>query len=184
MERLTYDFVVGENHCWQIHGADNELCEDVCKRYSESGCKNCPIGHAFDRLAAYEDIGLEPEEIVAAENLKHNCKIECLLKKYNELSDMIKELGPINHLRGLVQAEKDGRVVVLDDKLLLSILAGARAIENNRKLFGATYCWDICGKCGGPKKISYYKAAKLLREMVEPILTREEAEAALKGGTE
>lgn len=100
------------------------------------------------------------------------------------IEDILGAEYDLDHLRELVQAEKDGRVVVLDDKLLLSILAGARAIENNRKLFGATYCWDICGKCGGPKKISYYKAAKLLREMVEPILTREEAEAALKGGTE
>lgn len=37
--------------------------------------------------AAYEDTGLTPEEITAAADRRHNCKIECLLKRYNELSD-------------------------------------------------------------------------------------------------
>lgn len=56
MERLTYDFVVYGIHCWQVHGADNEPCEEVCRRCAVFGCTNCPIGHAFDRLAAIEDI--------------------------------------------------------------------------------------------------------------------------------
>lgn len=116
---------------------------------------------------------------------KHCTSFTCRQRLKVRLAAIENILGAeydLDHLCELVQAEKDGRVIVLDDKLLLSILAGARAIENNRKLFGATYRWDICGKCGGPKEISYYKAAKLLREMFEPILAREEAEAVLEGG--
>lgn len=66
MERLTYDFVIGNRHCWQVKGADNLLCEEICKTQGDNGCVKCPIAKAFDRLAAYEDTGLEPEEIFKA----------------------------------------------------------------------------------------------------------------------
>lgn len=63
MERLTYDFPVGDSHCWQVKGADNLECREVCQIQEDKGCKDCPIAAAFDRLAAYEDTGLTPEEI-------------------------------------------------------------------------------------------------------------------------
>ena len=56
MERLTYDFCIGGNHCWQVKGADNLECREVCERQGDDGCKTCPIAKAFDRLAAIEDI--------------------------------------------------------------------------------------------------------------------------------
>ena len=56
MERLTYDFALGGNHCWQVKGADNLECREVCERQGDDGCKTCPIAKAFDRLAAVEDI--------------------------------------------------------------------------------------------------------------------------------
>lgn len=56
MKRLTYDFEIGGNHCWQIKGADNLECREVCERQEDNGCKTCPISKAFDRLAAIEDI--------------------------------------------------------------------------------------------------------------------------------
>ena len=62
MERLTYDFCLGNIHCWQVKGADNRECRQVCEE-QEYGCKGCPIALAFDRLAAYEDTGLAPEEV-------------------------------------------------------------------------------------------------------------------------
>ena len=56
MERLTYDFCIGGNHCWQVKGADNLECREVCQCQEDKGCKDCPIAKAFDRLAAIEDI--------------------------------------------------------------------------------------------------------------------------------
>ena len=56
MERLTYDFCIGGNHCWQVKGADNLECREVCERQGDAGCKTCPIAKAFDRLASIEDI--------------------------------------------------------------------------------------------------------------------------------
>lgn len=63
MERLTYDFCLGDIHCWQVKGADNRECRQVCEEQEENGCKGCPIALAFDRLAAYEDTGFTPEEV-------------------------------------------------------------------------------------------------------------------------
>ena len=61
-----------------------------------------------------------------------------------------------------------------DERLALAMLAGARAIEQNpRKYFGATFVHDVFRVFGEPKEITYYEAAKMLRE---------EAEAALKEG--
>ena len=56
MKRMTYDFCISGNHCWQVKGADNLECREVCERQGDDGCKTCPIAKAFDRLAAIEDI--------------------------------------------------------------------------------------------------------------------------------
>lgn len=63
MERLTYDCYFGDIHWWHVKGADNRECRQVCEEQEENGCKGCPIALAFDRLAAYEDTGLAPEEV-------------------------------------------------------------------------------------------------------------------------
>lgn len=57
IDRLTYSHM----NCWQIHGADNYMCKEICDKYS--GCDKCPIDKAINRLAEYEDTGLSPEEI-------------------------------------------------------------------------------------------------------------------------
>ena len=57
MKRLTYDFELGGEHCWQVEGADNLVCREICERQeNDNGCKTCPIARAFDRLAAIENI--------------------------------------------------------------------------------------------------------------------------------
>ena len=96
MERLTYDFVIGNRHCWQVKGADNLLCEEICKTQGDNGCVKCPIAKAFNRLAAYEDTGLEPEE-------------------YKKQVDALKKLD-IEYMHDLLQAEKEGRLVILPNE--------------------------------------------------------------------
>lgn len=101
MDKLTYDFEVGTDHCWQARGADNALCEEVCKKYSEIGCKECPIGHAFDRLAAYEDTGMEPDTCA----------------NYKQFEDeVISKCVTFKHILELLEAEQDGRLVVLPEQ--------------------------------------------------------------------
>ena len=62
------------------------------------------------RLAAYEDTGLEPEEI---ERILDSYGRGMTLRTENaQRLEIIKEI-PINRLRELAQAEKEGRLVVL-----------------------------------------------------------------------
>lgn len=78
MKRLTYDFCIEGNHCWQIKGADNLECREVCRQQEENGCKDCPIAKAFDRLAAIEDIlGDEYDLERLKEAVKLIDKLEC-----------------------------------------------------------------------------------------------------------
>lgn len=101
MDRLTYDFKIGGSHCWQVKGADNLECREVCQRQEDRGCTDCPIAKAFERLSAYEETGLEPGEI---EQLKG--EVFGLRLDKQELS----ALGPIDRLRELAQADKDGKI--------------------------------------------------------------------------
>ena len=78
----------------------------------------------------------------------------------------------IGHIRDRLHAEQDGRLVVLDEKTALSMYAGARAIENNKRLFGATYVYDIFGKQGGPKEIPYFDAANNLRNIASVLVKK------------
>ena len=59
-----------------------------------------------------------------------------------------------------------------NEKLLLALMAGARAIANNKRLHGTLYCWDIWGENGGPKEISYLEAATLLAEAADRVEER------------
>jgi len=78
VDRLTYDFAIGKNHCWEVHGADNLVCEEVCKNQGDKGCEDCPIRKAIDRLAAYEDTGLMPEEVVRLAQAKQDGRLVVL----------------------------------------------------------------------------------------------------------
>lgn len=89
MERYTY-FDGGK---WRMRVGDAE--------YS---------GKETERLAAYEDTGLEPEEI---ERILDSYGRGMTLRTENaQRLEIIKEI-PINRLRELAQAEKEGRLVVL-----------------------------------------------------------------------
>lgn len=126
MERLTYDFCVGDKHCWQVKGADNLECREVCRNQGENGCTDCPIAKAFDRLAAYEETGLEPEEIMEAVKLFSGTNVDVPkeiigwvkratwhCKRLAELTRLVS----FDRLRQLAEAEKEGQLVVLPCKV-------------------------------------------------------------------
>lgn len=70
MERLT----INNNGCNEIIECGNELCEDICRINGD--CKACPIKIAIDRLAAYEDTGLTPDQIQEIDKLyKEKCEL-------------------------------------------------------------------------------------------------------------
>ena len=81
-------------------------CSEDCN--VDMDCIDCP---AFDkiveRLAAYEDTGLTPEEVTAA-------KVALMGKTLAEITEF--EGVPLARLRELAEADKDGRLVVLPCK--------------------------------------------------------------------
>lgn len=100
MERLTKRIEGGQAVFHECHG--------TCGTCDGANCY-C-IGPMVDRLAAYEDTGLEPQDIISAVDM---AKIACALHELNAYKD----IGPIDHIRDLLQAEHDGRLVVLPCKV-------------------------------------------------------------------
>ena len=62
-----------------------------------------------DRCAAYEDTGLEPEEVTALGKL-----FDYALKESKTLTE---QLTLLKHIRKLAEADKDGRVIILPCKV-------------------------------------------------------------------
>ena len=129
----------------------------------------------IERLAAYEDTGLEPEEIeriVYAYGRGHTLRTESA-----ERLEIVREIKT-DRLRELAKAEKDGRLEVLPCKVGDHILADGRE---------AVVVWFFGYKTGRYlhaqfldnaeyTDIPFYEIGKTV------FLTREEAEAAMKGG--
>ena len=127
------------------------------------------IEAAINRLAAYEDTRLEPEEIISAMDM---AKIACALHELNAY----KELGPIDRLRELAQADS---------------MIGQTVYEPNNRGFISTYkvisihisgCsvlvgWELLD--GIYSNLNGFEISALGKTV---FLTREEAEAALRRG--
>ena len=98
MERLTKRLEDGQAIFHECHG--------TCGTCDGANCY-C-IGPMVDRLAAYEDTGLAPEEISDA----------VIAAKLMAKSKIVSCFGvDADHIRELVQAEQDGRLVVLPCKV-------------------------------------------------------------------
>ena len=129
------------------------------------------IQRLCNRLAAYEDTGLEPQDIISAVDM---AKIACALHELNAYKD----IGPIDHIRDLLQAEQDGRLVVLPCKAGDHVwVDGREAVVEN--FFGYETERYLHAQ--------FYDNMQYIDIPFDEIgktvfLTREEAEAALKGG--
>lgn len=198
MERLTYDFCVGNKHCWQVKGADNLECREVCRNQGEKGCTDCPIAKAFDRLAAYEETGLKPEEIMEAAKLFSGTNVDVpkeiigWVKRGTWHCERLAELTRLvsfDRLRELAQAEKEGRLVVLPcdvgdtvyvidhheykPYVRLKTVSEINWKATRKKDLG----WGLIlagGNCGSSARYKLNNVGKTV------FLTREAAEAALK----
>ena len=124
-----------------------------------SGCKieNCPFeAAASDRLAAYEDTGLEPEAI-------ETVKLALAAKHLADLETL--NNTPISRLVELAEADKDGHIITLPCKVYET--DGVRVYEHTvREIIYET--------AGGP---AFDKNAIGKRIF----LTRAEAERAMEG---
>lgn len=163
IENLSHrlDMAQGERDAVTRHMIDLE--QEVCRLKS--------------RLSAYEDTGLEPEEIkriVDAYGRGHTMRTES-----TERLEIVREIKT-DRLRELVQAEQDGRLVVLPCKVGDTIYVIGESCD-----FCETYL-DEPERCMRCEKGHYVEERGfelwMLSELNESIfLTREEAEAALAG---
>lgn len=160
MERLTFD---------------GKFCDIAQCRETPGGsfCENgtCSQKEVWMRLKDYEDTGLTPESVEALK-LSIMGKAISEIKEFNGL--------PIDRLRELAEADKDGRVVVLPCKVgdvvygfhgrrtILPMVA--KWIETN------TDGWSVAAQYV-PMAPKFYQFSNFGKTV---FLTREEAEAALK----
>ena len=145
------------------------------------GCKinDCPFETSVcDRLAAYEDTGLYPESV-------EELKLSMMGKAISEITEF--EGLPIDRIRELAEADKDGRVVVLPCKVGDTVwIVGAV-----RKLYSAKVRTFFCGHPSAVRgrdpdgHIHMIRTTECDIPMQEfgktVFLSREEAEKALRG---
>ena len=79
MERTT----VNNMGCNQIIDCENETCKETCEKHD---CESCPISKAIDKLAAYEDTGITPEQIYDLDRMYQ--------EKCEEVASLEKQLPP------------------------------------------------------------------------------------------
>jgi hypothetical protein len=126
-----------------------------------------------DRLAAYEDTGLTPEEV------------SVLVKDWSDLRTIGGECGGIDHLRVLAEADKDGRLMVLPCKVgdTVWITGSVRRLYSEK--VRTFFCGDPNYSCGmadnGVKMIRTTGCDIPIHKFGKTVfLTREEAEKALE----
>ena len=93
MERLTEKHYLGTDHYMKCSGNCNV----------DMDCIDCPsFDRLVERLAAYEDTGLTPAEV-------HSMSGE-----WCAMMSVLNSIGSYDRLRELAEADRDGRVVVLE----------------------------------------------------------------------
>lgn len=158
-------------------------------RYPDGAVElKCSANDAVMRLAAYEDTGLTPEEI--SELLDRNeitPQQECFINEKADsiiagLKELLAEVDEQNHATELLQAESEGRLIVLpckvgDTVFEITNLPGDDAIQMR---FVAEIAW-----LSGHGTVLLSSGLVIgLDEFGKTIFpTREEAEAALGGGS-
>lgn len=99
MERLTEKHYLAEDHYMK--------CSEDCN--VDMDCVDCPaFDKLIERLAAYEDTGLEPEAV-------ETVKLALAAKHMVDLETL--NNTPISRLVELSEADKDGRVLALPCKV-------------------------------------------------------------------
>lgn len=156
---------------------DKELI--ITLRSMESRSKRAVLNAAADRLeelVAYKQTGMEPEELLSATDM---AKVACALHELNAYKD----LGPIDRLRELAQADREGRCVVLPCEVGSTVYM--------------LFCGEVVEKRIGQFHVNGYTSPKIWADIdcdwsttqrvrwdlafgKTVFLTREEAEAALK----
>lgn len=170
MERLTEKHYLGTDHYMKCSGNCNV----------DMDCIDCPSFDCLvERLAAYEDTGLEPREVSA------------IVKEWSDLCTIVGECGGIDRMRELAKADKDGRMVVLPVRPVLTQSIGSMLyIIEEGEIVEDSLCEALVGMgSNGEINIFYTTLSDQISFEQADIgktvfLTREEAEKALMEANE
>ena len=162
MERMTFE----GNFC------DIAQCRELPCPYNGA----CSQRKVWERLKAYEDTGLEPESVEAL-------KLSMMGKAISEITEF--DGLPIDRLRELAEADKEGRLVVLPCKVgdTVWITGSVRRLYSEK--VRTFFCGDPSYSRGmadnGVKMIRTTGCDIPIHEFGKTVfLTREEAEKALE----
>ena len=108
----------------------------MASEYEEKYTEQEWISVLQDRIAAYEETWLTPEEVSS------------LVKDWSDLCTIVGECGGISRVRVLAEADKDGRLVVLPCKVgdTLFRVFGGEILEHkvrNMRYLAIQGRWDI-----------------------------------------
>ena len=125
MERLTEKHYLGTDHYMK--------CSENCN--VDMDCIDCPsLDRLVERLAAYEDTGLTPEEVLPKD------KADEIALKLMRLADL-ESFCSYTRLRELARADRDGRVV------------RCRDCEHMEEMIGGPICtFGVCVDCVVPEE--------------------------------
>lgn len=129
------------------------------------------VDQAMMRLAAYEDTGLEPEEVLSKD------KADEIALKLMRLADL-ESLCGYTRLRELAEADKEGRVVVLPFTSGSTLLCEEN-IDSPRLMKDVELAIRYCSSCG----IVFYMGYNAFCDLVKHgriTAVSEEAEKALE----
>ena len=160
MERLTEKHYLSTDHYMKCSGNCNV----------DMDCIDCPSFDCLvERLAAYEDTGLEPESVEAL-------KLSMMGKAISEITEF--NGLPIDRLRELAEADKDGRLVVLPFTSGRTLLCKEN-IDSPRLMKDVEFAIRYCSSCG----IVFYMGYNVFCDLVEHgriTAVSEETEKALE----
>ena len=164
MERLTEKHYLAEDHYMK--------CSEDCN--VDMDCVDCPaFDKLIERLAAYEDTGLTPEEIKAP--FTEDTMINLAEQALGVEADRLRELA---------EADKDGRLTVLPSKVGEKIyyLNGKYIIQVEVVGYKVdeTGAWLFIGETYNPETNRAYHCDLETERIGKTVfLTREEAERAM-----
>ncbi len=142
MERLTEKHYLGTDHYMKCSGSCNV----------DMDCIDCPsFDRLVERLAAYEDTGLEPEQ---CENAK--AIIESAFSDDTSKAERIREL---------LKADKDGRLVVLPCKVGDTVYILHRTFDGADVVGETELWWTDIPQLGKTVFLTREEAAKALEVM-------------------
>lgn len=155
MERLTFD----GNFC------DISQCRELPCQHGG----NCSQKQVWERLKAYEDTGLGPEEVERSKlEIEAGC-VKAIARTYGI---------DINRLRKLAEADEDGRLVVLPFTSGRTLLSKEN-IDSPRLMKDVELAIRYCSSCG----IVFYMGYNVFCDLVKHgriTAVSEEAEKALE----